>query len=295
MIPRTRAFIAACLFALGILGLWSEPQASAGDKPAPPKGQRIAWAGHSFLMFVPPIVLNSATGAGIKDQSYPALSGIGGSRVIQHWDVPEEKNKIKAALRDGKVDVLVLSPIWLPDDGIENFVKLAVTHNPKVRVHIQETWMPFDRPPKDIRKDQPKKVERAARTVDELRDMHADYFQSMDEHVRGLRKKHGETSVFVVPAGQAVIALRARIIAGKAPGLKTQDDLFGDAIGHARPPLQALVAYCHYAVIYRTSPVGLPVPKVLSTAPDAEALNRLLQELAWDAVRQHPLSGVGTR
>ncbi len=184
MILRSRALIVAGLFALALLALWSEPRASAGDKPAPPKGQRIAWAGHSFLMFVPPIVLNIATGAGIKDQSYSALSGIGGSRVIQHWDVPEEKNKIKAALRDGKVDVLVLSPIWLPDDGIENFVKLAVTHNPKVRVHIQETWMPFDRPPKDIRKDQPKKVERAARTVDELRGMHAEYFEGMDEHAR---------------------------------------------------------------------------------------------------------------
>jgi len=39
----------------------------------------------------------------------------------------------------------------------------------------------------------------------------------------------------------------------------------------------------------------LPVPNVLKRAKlgdQEEKLNRLLQELAWDAVTQHPLSGV---
>jgi hypothetical protein len=53
-----------------------------------------------------------------------------------------------------------------------------------------------------------------------------------------------------------------------------------------------MMGYCHYAVIYRKSPVGLPVPKALKVPGDADALNRLLQELAWDAVTHHPLSGV---
>ena len=92
-----------------------------------------------------------------------------------------------------------------------------------------------------------------------------------------------------------MIALREKIIAGQAPGLKTQEDLFTDPIGHAQPPLQALVAYCHFAVIYRRSPVGLPMPAVLARANNPawdQNLNRLLQELAWDAVTHHPLSGV---
>ena len=63
-----------------------------------------------------------------------------------------------------------------------------------------------------------------------------------------------------MPVGQAVIALREKIIAGQAPGLKTQWELFRDSWGHPAPPLQALAAYCHFAVIYRRSPVGLPMP-----------------------------------
>jgi len=288
---KTKTLVASCLLALVLVAVRAQPAAGQDTQPAL-KGLRVAWAGHSFLMFAPGIVDSIAKSAGVKGHSHPALSGIGGSRVIQHWDVPEEKNKVKTALKDAKIDVLILSPIFLPDDGIENFVKLAVQYNPKVRVHVQEFWMPFDRPEKDINKDRPKKVERAGRTLDELRQMHAAYFKSMDELVKALRDKHGASAVYVVPVGQAVMALRERIIAGKAPGLKTQDDLFTDAIGHAAPALQALAAYCHYAALYRTSPVGLPAPKILAKAAEGEALNRLLQELAWDAVRGHPLSGV---
>jgi hypothetical protein len=58
---------------------------------------------------------------------------------------------------------------------------------------------------------------------------------------------------------------------------------------------QALVAYCHFGVVYRRSPVGLPLPEVLARAksPDwGKPLNRLPQQLAWHAVVRHPLSGV---
>jgi hypothetical protein len=74
-----------------------------------------------------------------------------------------------------------------------------------------------------------------------------------------------------------------------------QEDLFTDDLGHGTAPLQVLVAYCNYAVIYRRSPVGLPVPNALKQAKlgdHEEKLNRLLQDLAWETVTQHPLSGV---
>ena len=69
--------------------------------------------------------------------------------------------------------------------------------------------------------------------------------------------------------------------------MKSQDDLFADSIGHARPPVELINAYCHFAVIYRRSPVGL----VIKDSRD-EKLHHLLQELAWDAVCKEPLSGV---
>jgi hypothetical protein len=266
------------------------------DSPAGPitTGQFVFTCGHSFHVFVPGIVSDMAKKAGIKGHVQLGMSAIGGSRVIQHWDAPEEQFDSKPILRTGKVDVLTLSPIHLPDPGIEKFTRLAVEHNPKIRVTVQENWLPFDIYDTTFTK-RPAKVDHNAPTGEELRKLHAPYFKGIDAHVRELNEKLGKRAVFVVPVGQAVIALREKIIDGKAPGLKMQSDLFSDALGHARPSLAALVAYCHFAVIYRRSPVGLPIPAVLASAKnldEKEKLNRLLQELAWDAVRQHPLSGV---
>ncbi len=295
---RFRFWLAATTLILALL-IGSSPvlaQTNVEDKKGEPvaAGQRVFSAGHSFHVFVPRILGDMAKEADIRDHVFVGLSAIGGSRVIQHWNVPEETNKAKRALGTGKVDVLTLSPIHLPDEGIENFTKLALEHNPKVRVTVQEFWLPFDIYDTTF-KQRPRKVDHNAPTGEELRSLHAPYFKSMDEHVMKLNGEYGKPVLSVVPVGQAVIALREKIIAGQAPGLKQQEDLFTDAIGHARPPLQAMVAYCHFAVIYRRNPVGLPIPAVLEKANNPEwdaKLNRLLQELAWDAVTEHPLSGV---
>ena len=98
--------------------------------------------------------------------------------------------------------------------------------------------------------------------------------------------------MFIVPVSNAVFALRERVAEGRAPGLTRQTDLFSDALGHPRPPLAVLVTYCHFAAIYGRSPVGLPVPAALKDNPEADALNQLLQQLAWEAVTAHPMSGV---
>jgi hypothetical protein len=258
------------------------------------QGQKMATCGHSFHYFMPAILKELAKAGEISGHEQVGESYIGGSRIIQHWDVPADKNKVKDLLKAGKVDVLTLAPIHLPDEGIENFVKLATENNPHVRITIQENWLPFDI--YDVTfKLRPVKVDHNAITGEQLWKLHEPYFTGLDAHVREQNKKVGKDAVFVAPVGQAVIALREKVIAGQAPGIKTQEDLFTDPLGHVKFPAMVLNAYCHYAVIYRKSPVGLPVPAALKLAKlgaDEEKLNTLLQELAWDAVTKHPLSGV---
>jgi hypothetical protein len=281
-----RRALAACLVLLTGVPAAADP---------PPKGLRVFTAGHSFHVFVPPILAELARSAGVKDHAQVGVQSLGGSRVAQHWNLPDERNRARQALREGKVDVLTLSPIFHPDDGIDRFTELALTHNPDARVTVQAFWLPYDVYDRDYQKKRPAKVDRNARTADEVRKVNAEYFRTVDDQVRALNEKHGKPVVSVVPVGQASILLREKIIVGQAPGLASQEDLFRDAIGHARPPLQALAAYCHFAVIYRRSPVGLPAPTVLTKAKvpgGDEKLNQLLQELAWEAVTTHPLSGV---
>lgn len=264
--------------------------------PNPPltQGQRVFTCGHSFHEWVGAMLLELAKGAGINGHRMVGVSSIGGSRAIQHWDVPEEQNEAKKALRAGIVDVLTLSCMTQPDDGIRQFAKLAVEHNPNIRITLQELWLPEDRFPFDpSHRTRTSTDQFNGSTMAGLEKPHKAYFKVMEDYVRALNTEIGKRSVFVVPDAQATLSLRELIIAGKAPGLEKQSDLFTDPWGHPTPPLRLLSAYCHFSVIYRRNPVGLPLPGILAGNPAWGAtLNRVLQELAWAAVAKHPLSGV---
>ncbi|MGO9110289.1 MAG: DUF4038 domain-containing protein [Thermoguttaceae bacterium] len=293
------------LEATGATASSTSTQRAAGSPPIAPsgriaKGQRVFSTGHSFHAGFAPILDGISKSAGFEGSSVIGISNIGGSKVIQHWG----RKEVQAALTAGAVDVLMTTPIYLPDPGVEKFAQLGFEHNPNFRLTMMEFWLPFDQyepryyvyGPEHL--PSPKSVDHNAATGDGLRRIHQRYVREMDDLVSAVNKKLGKQVVFVVPVGQAVLALREKIIAGKVPGLKSQEDLFADGLGHPKPPLTVLMGYCHYAVIYRKSPVGLPVPQALSVSGDRlnlVALNRLLQELAWDAVTHHSLSGVSAQ
>src|SRR5262245_39918286 len=57
----------------------------AGDSPR----LRVFYTGHSFHMFVPARVASAAKAAKLDGYQFAGQQGIGGSRVIQHWDAPQ--------------------------------------------------------------------------------------------------------------------------------------------------------------------------------------------------------------
>jgi hypothetical protein len=290
---------------------WGQVTPDAASGPTQPitKGQTIFASHHSLYSAIPPILTEVAKAGGYPDQVTVGDDMIGGSKAIQHWDIPDATNQAKIALTGGKLDVLNLTVLYLPDDGVEKFAQIGFAHNPNVRILMMEPWLPWDVynpttyvgdykpiPGEPAFMPRPAKVDHNAATVDGLLKMHDYFFRAWDAKVSAINAELGKQVVFVVPAGQAEIALRGKIIAGQAPGLKTQESLFADELGHPQPALQVLEAYCWYATIYRKSPVGLPVPSTLATAglpaDQVGPLNTLLQQLAWDAVTHHPLSGV---
>ena len=123
------------------------------------------------------------------------------------------------------------------------------------------------------------------------------YAKDIEDYIKGINQRLGKDAVLIVPVGMAAVTLREKIVKGEAPGLKQQSELFRDNWGHALLPLQLLSSYCHYAVIYRKSPVGLPLPLAFRTLKDMSdddkaKLNTLLQQIAWDTVSAHPMSGI---
>ena len=219
--PRFPRAAGVCLLSLAAGTLLAQIQGNASDKGTPKlaepiaRGQRIAFASHSFHVFMPDILNEMAGAAGIKGHVRVAQSSIGGSTILQHWNVPDDQNKLKEALRTGKVDVLSVSPLYAPDEGIENFTKLALKYNPDIRILVQEFWLRWDI--YEPTTAPPANVDHNAVTGEELRKRHAPYCKNMDNYLRTLNKKYGKTVLYVVPVGQAIIALRKRSSPARRP------------------------------------------------------------------------------
>ena len=237
-----------------------------------------------------------AVSAKIKGHKQVGLQHLGFSKPLQHWELPEDKNQAKKALKAGEVDVFVMSPIQFPDEGVENFVKFGLEHNPNMRFLVQITWGGGDIDNQDFPKGAFANVDRE-KTPDQLKQLHARNIKAAEAQADAINQKYGSGKkvLFLVPSAQALVALRTRIANQEIAGLTKQGELFLDAMSHPSPPLVALNTYLHYAVLYGRSPVGLPMPGPLQRAKRQawdDKFSRSLQELAWETAANYPYSGV---
>jgi hypothetical protein len=174
----------------------------------------------------------------------------------------------------------------IPDAGIEHFTELGLKHNPKLRLLVQASWMPFDHTAPELRiRDN---AQRDAMKVEDVQAATDEWRKKMEAQVDDLNKRHAVEAVFIVPVGDAVNELRRRIVAGMFPGVAKQSELFRDSIGHGLGHVQALAAYCNFAAIYRQSPEGLK----LNEPGVTDEQHAILQKIAWDTVAGYSHSGV---
>ncbi|NUQ15873.1 MAG: hypothetical protein HUU33_11160, partial [Flavobacteriales bacterium] len=234
--PQDRARLTRLLALLG---------AATAEESAAPAGVRVFYTGHSFHMFVPPRIEQLVKSAGIEGHRLVGTQGIGGSKVIQHWELPEGKNKARPALESGQVDVFTMAAhLLVPDPGIDHLTELGLKHNPNLRLLVQASWMLFDQSPAGVRIKQ--NDERDGTNLDDLESSTTTWRKQLEAQAESLNQKHGRRAVFVVPVGDAVNRLRREVAAGRYPGIAKQSELFRDPIGHGLGHIQALAAYCNF-------------------------------------------------
>ncbi len=251
-----------------------EPKPSPEAKaPAPPKGLRILNSGDSWHRFMPDYMGRLGKAAEIKEQS------------VRWSGKPDE---IAELLGKGEIDVMTWGrPGWsshqltefLRQDVIENGLK----GNPNFRLCVQMAWMVHDGLGKPIQSKDDydnSKIADVKAVIDRGR-------KSVEALADEINKKHGRQVVFLVPVGEAVTRLRAMIVEGKFPGVTKQSAIFSDAMPHPGAIAAELAAYCNYATIYRTSPVGLLIK---DGVPEEQRV--VLQKLAWETVSEYPYAGV---
>jgi hypothetical protein len=107
------------------------------------------------------------------------------------------------------------------------------------------------------------------------------------------------TQVFLIPGGSVLAAIYDAIQAGGLPAGVTYTDFFADFFEDSIHPLipgRYAVACAMYAVIFRQSPVGLPSATqdiFGGNYADVGTANAAwLQQIAWDTVQAHPLTGL---
>jgi hypothetical protein len=256
---------------------------------------RALYTGHSFAGAPANWLGMLAKQASLQGYENLGRQALGGSRVIHHWNLVDDRNIAKKALITGKVDVLTLSPnMQMPDEGIDLFVDLALKHNPKVRVLVQGSWMTWD----GLGKDGIKNAERDLRPVSEIRDRTQKHMNEIRTQLRATNARVGRDVCVLIPVGTAVVKLRELIAEGKLPGFTKPSQLFVDDIGHNHPVISHLQTYMYYAAVFHRNPSELKAGLGTSGWSLAKlglmpaSLPPLLKTTAWEVMQAEPLSGI---
>ncbi len=270
--------------------------APAAKSEQAPAGQRMFYASHSLMWDVPGPLAELTKAYGIKDHQV-SIQRMGFSRTQQFWDQPEAQSPAKKAVKTGELDDFVMSPMDMPDNGVEEFVKLGLLNNPHMRFFVQNNWAGFNQDGQKARQSfmsgQP--VNWDATTEEQLKTLNTECEKAFEAQVNKINEQVGHPVLFIIPTSQANSTIRARVIRKEFPGLEKQSQLFMDFIGHPTAVLVTLNTYLHFATIYGRNPVGLPMPAVLKRSNNPkwdDNFNQALQELAWKTVINYPLSGV---
>lgn len=238
-------------------------------------------AGHDYAL-----QLGWGTALGEHFQGPQAINGFDAENATPHYRDAHE------ALASGEYDAFVMTEMVRLKDAIlykdsltyaRKWAAEAVAGNRDTEVFLYESWHALD--------DQP---EWLARFPDDLDQM---WSQLLWQAARGAGR-----AVWLIPAGQVMAAVVAEAEARGIAELTHREQLFARTPDGALDPIHPndlgvyLVALTHYAVLYRTSPVGLPAQLVradgtAATAP-SDALARRMQEIVWDVVTRQRLPGV---
>ncbi len=268
----------------------------AAPLPPPDTPIRVFHIGHSLVNRDMPAMLAQLAGEG---HAYESQLGWGAT-LKSHWgDEPvngfEAENAhpryrdARQAVSSGDYDAIVLTEMVEIRDALryfdsarylKQFTEAALAVRPDTRVYLYETWHPLDDP------------EGWLERID------ADLARFWEAGILrpALYNLPQGTRIHLIPAGQALAAFVREVESrGGVGNLRNRNDLFSDQI-HLNDMGNYFVALVHYAVLYGSSPEGLPHELLRAdgspaSAPDAETA-RLMQDVVWRVVRSLPATGV---
>jgi hypothetical protein len=208
------------------------------------------------------------------------------------------------ALKNHSWDVLSLQPFNRPILG-ENgdlrstiaFIDLARAKSPDLRVLLYARWPRRDQPGRNLYVlDYAAKWNRPYSGTADGSHESRDYFEQL---LAELRQHYGPSlKIDLVPVGDVLAALDARMKAGKVPGLYSLDQIFVDHV-HFNRLGSFIVGATYLATLTGRDPRSVDASAYLdpsqstdhSVSIDPAARDAILQTV-WDVVSSDPLAGI---
>lgn len=268
----------------------------ADPLPAPDKPLRVFHIGHSLVNRDMPAMLAQLAGDGHRYESqlgsFATLKAHWGDAALtdaEIWNGPPHFRDAREAVASGDYDAIVLTEMLDIRDSLRfhdspgylaKFAASALQANPETRLFLYETWHWLD--------DSEGWLER----------LDADLSRYWDAGLLrpALYGLPEGSRIHLIPAGQAMAALVRDIESrGGVGNVRDRTDLFADQI-HLNDLGNYFIALVHYAVLYGSSPEGLPHELLRAdgtpATPPAPETARLMQDVVWRLVRSLPATGV---
>ena len=285
-------------------------KATSGKQPAvvsfpKPSGgvQRVIGVGHSFMMPGYQTLPEIARCAGMKQPLYTHVGGGMTGSARYKW---EQENgifefagkpfpKLLSSIANAQWEAMTFGPYY--NDRPEYYscwIDFCLKYNPDMKFFISDAWP---------------QLEQLGTKPKFEADLTADIFDQLGTEKREIARttldplrKAYPGRVFVMPTSDALVLAAKHFIRGELPGIDglhksiggKERSLWKDHLGHLGPGLEWLEGYVFYATLYGQSPEHIDgAIKINGNAsfPSTE-LDRMFRKIAWQAVIQHPYSGV---
>jgi hypothetical protein len=269
--------------------------AEAASREKKGNGLWVASSGHSLVgpALIPLKAIAQAAGYEGHNQ-IALLSGGANGSPRSLWEKSDDKQILKPALATGKWDVLTMGSHYQgsePED-FARWIELGLKYNPAMVFYIQDAWPRLP----DLLPNAQQGAEPAEITFERYLGQMQEINRRMAAIVEALNKRLSG-KVYVIPVGNGMVELVRRQREGKLPGVdaiyipKKKDDgkrvaLYRDQI-HPTAPVATLEGYLYYACLYKKDPADLP-----GHVYEKASLDRILREVAWKVVSEHPYTGV---
>ena len=265
---------------------------------------RVVATGHSFmapgyktLPLIAPLAgfeqqaLLTHTGGGITGSARYKWEQENGIFQFAGKPVP----KLLASIANAKWDAMMWGPYY--QDRPEFYtcwIDFCLKYNPDMKFYVADAWPQLEQFEKQPESEKEMTYE-AMKKLGEQRNA------STAKIVNAINSKY-PNRVFVMPTSDAMVLAVREFHRGNLPGIRgihkavggKDMSLWRDKLGHLGPGLDYLEGYVFYATLYGKSPEPIEkrlVTKSRATFPSAE-LDKVFRKIAWEAVSNHPLSGV---